>query len=236
MSTVIAAAPSARLRSVVLLTLHTGFAKALIRGRRTSPGKPAIIGLFGFAARLRGIWRAARADDPYADLWLIRLDEALRRARYKLDNDFAALDERMCVSPAIDFGTAWSDAPFHLTLKFSNPYAYQAAVLVGEFDRNVCMLLTAKHVGVVTERIAERILHDLSATLRRLFTTPQGYRCLGIDRDALRSDPTLAERAEGLMGTLPPAILAGERRPELAPGPRSDKQRAHSGKVDVQDS
>lgn len=221
---------------MVLLTVHTGFAKALIRGRRPSKRKPAIIGLLGFAARLRGIWQAARADDPYADWWLIRLDEALKLAGNKLDNELAALDERLCVSPSLDFGTAYSDAPFHLTLRFSNPYAYQAAVLVGEFDRNVCMLLTAKHVGVVNERIAERIVRGCSGALRRLFTIPQGYRCLGIDRDALRSEVALAERAGTLMGKLPAAILAGEWRPELVPVPDSARQRASAGKVNVHDS
>src|SRR5690606_38405599 len=69
--------PSAGLRGEVSLTVHTRYAKSLIGGRPASAGKPAIIGLLGFANRLRVIWRAAKQDDPYAHWWLIRLDAAL---------------------------------------------------------------------------------------------------------------------------------------------------------------
>ena len=65
------------LRGEVWLTVQSHHAQRLILGRAATLEKPAIVGLVGFADRLRVIWNAARADDPYADWWLIKIDEAL---------------------------------------------------------------------------------------------------------------------------------------------------------------
>ncbi len=65
------------LRGQVWLTIQTHQAQQLVRGRNGTPDKPAIIGLVGFADRLRVIWQAARNDDPYADWWLIKVHEAI---------------------------------------------------------------------------------------------------------------------------------------------------------------
>ena len=55
------------LQGEVWLTIQTYQAQGLIRGRRAIDGKPAIIGLIGFADRLKSLWQAIRFDDPYAD-------------------------------------------------------------------------------------------------------------------------------------------------------------------------
>ena len=81
------------LRGEVWLTVQSHHARRLILGRAATLEKPAIVGLVGFADRLRVIWNAARADDPYADWWLIKIDEALGRARSRIKREQAALDE-----------------------------------------------------------------------------------------------------------------------------------------------
>ena len=57
------------LRGQVWLTVQTRQAQRLIRGRSGNADKPAIIGLVGFADRLRVNRQAARNDNPYADWW-----------------------------------------------------------------------------------------------------------------------------------------------------------------------
>ena len=59
------------LQGEVWLTIQTYQAQSLIRGRRAVDGKPAIMGLIGFADRLKSLWQAVRFDDPYAD-WRCR--------------------------------------------------------------------------------------------------------------------------------------------------------------------
>jgi len=55
------------LRGQAWLTVQTRQAQQLIRGRNGSADQPAIIGLIGYADRLRVIWQAARDDDLYAN-------------------------------------------------------------------------------------------------------------------------------------------------------------------------
>ena len=64
------------LQSEIYLTLQTRHAQALVRGRNV-PGKPLIVGLVGFADRLRLIWTGAKQNDPYADWWLIKIEDAI---------------------------------------------------------------------------------------------------------------------------------------------------------------
>ena len=52
------------LQGEVWLNIQTYQAQSLIRGRRSAEGKPAIIGLVGFAERLKILWQAVRFDDP----------------------------------------------------------------------------------------------------------------------------------------------------------------------------
>ena len=71
------------------LTLETRQAQRMVKGRPGTADKPAIMGLIGFANRLRVIWHGARADDPYADWWLVKVHDALDVA--DLDGDELSL-------------------------------------------------------------------------------------------------------------------------------------------------
>ena len=59
-------------------------AQSLIRGRRSSEGKSAIVGLIGFADRLKSLSQSVCFDDPYADWWLIKVGEAIAASRAQL--------------------------------------------------------------------------------------------------------------------------------------------------------
>ena len=83
------------LRGQAWLTVQTRQAQRLIQGRNGSEEKPAIIGLVGFADRLRLIWHAARSDDPYADWWLIKIDEAIEQARAFIRQSQSEIDEKL---------------------------------------------------------------------------------------------------------------------------------------------
>ena len=76
------------LQGEVWLTVQTYQAQSLVRGRRRSEDKPAIIGLVGFADRLKTVWQAARQNDPYADWWLIKIEEAIVLCRLRWPPQF----------------------------------------------------------------------------------------------------------------------------------------------------
>ena len=205
------------LRGEVWLTVQSRHAQRLILGRARSTDKPAIIGLVGFADRLRVIWNAARADDPYADWWLIKIDEALERARNQIKTERAALDDCIEQRSALQIKVATTEKPYRVALDFANPYAYWGAHLIAEFDTTARTILTAKHVGLMNGALAERALHVCAGAIRSLFAVPQGYRVLRIDRDSIRAGADAAKEAADTMGELPRAVLLGEHLAALTP-------------------
>lgn len=208
------------LRGEVWLTVQSHHAQRLILGRAASVDKPAIIGLVGFADRLRVIWNAARADDPYADWWLIKIDEALERARLRIKTEQASLDNCIEQCSTLQIKVVTTSKPYRLALNFANPYAYWGAQLIAEFDTTARTILTAKHVGLMNGALAESALQGCAAAIRSLFAVPHGYRVLRIDREAIKAGSKAAKAAADLMGELPSAVLLGERAAALTPRKR----------------
>ena len=156
------------LQGEVWLTVQSHHAQRLISGRAASVDKPAIVGLLGFADRLRVIWNAARADDPYADWWLIKIDEALQRARSRIKREQAALDECIEQRSALQIKVVTTSKPYRVELNFANPYAYWGAHLIAEFDTTARTILTAKLVGLMSGDLAEKSLQGCAGAIRSL--------------------------------------------------------------------
>ena len=209
-------APGA-LRGEVWLTVESHHARRLILGRAATMDKPYIVGLVGFADRLRVIWNAARADDPYADWWLIKIDEALERARGRIKREQAVLDECIEQRSALQIKVMTSAKPYRVALNFANPYAYWGAHLIAEFDTTARTVLTAKHVGLISGDLAERSLQGCAGAIRSLFAVPLGYRVLRIDREAVKAGRKAARAAAEFMGEIPQAVLLGEQLAALTP-------------------
>lgn len=205
------------LQDEVWLTVQSRHAQRLIFGRATTLSKPSITGLMGFADRLRVIWNAARADDPYADWWLIKVDEAWERARSRIKLEQAALDNCIQQCSALQIRVATTDKPYRVALNFTNPYAYSGAQLIAEFDTTARTALTAKHVGLISGALAERTLGGCAGAIRSLFAVPQGYRVLRINREAVKAGGSAAREAADVMGELPQSVLLGKHSAVLTP-------------------
>ncbi len=205
------------LRGRVALTVQTRQAQQLIRGRNGSAQKPAIIGLVGFADRLRVIWQAARRDDPYADWWLIKIHEAIEQGGQLIRAWQTQVARRLADQPGLEVSVADSERPHRVHLQFANPYAYRGAQLLAEFDTLVRAILTAHHIGLLDNTFARTLIHSGGKTMRSTFAIAQGYRSLEIDRATLRSDEAKRDRARQAMGELPEAVLRGERLAPLFP-------------------
>ncbi|PUB78730.1 PFL_4669 family integrating conjugative element protein [Candidatus Thiodiazotropha sp. LNASS1] len=205
------------LRGQAWLTVQTRQAQQLIRGRNSSTDKPAIIGLVGFADRLRVIWQAARDDDPYADWWLIKVHQALDQARGFIGSHQEELDKQLAQMPALEVEVAQSQRPYRIRLQFANPYAYQGAQLIAAYDTLVRTVMTCRHIGLLDNEDTEGIVKLGARKVRGTFVVPQGYRLLGIDRNRLLRGSGRDPRACQLMGELPEEVLSGERRAPLVP-------------------
>lgn len=205
------------LRGQVWLTVQTSQAQQLIHGRAGTADKPAIIGLVGFADRLRVLWLAARRDDPYADWWLIKVHEAIDSNETFSRDRQVELDRHLEQMTGIEVNVAASQYPYRVQLQFANPYAYRAAQLVASYDRLVCTAMTARHIGLLDGAATAQVQQACARKLRALFMIPQGYRLLKIDREAVRMQTGRSNEARQLMGEVPAAILSGERQVPLVP-------------------
>ena len=205
------------LRAVVTLTLETRQAQRMVKGRPGTADKPAIIGLIGFANRLRVIWQGARADDPYADWWLVKIHDALDVTDQALQASLDAVQARLTGIEAISAAPGASVRPVRTPLRFSNPYAYRGAHLVAAYDRLVRGVLTAKHIGVITHDDAGRVLAFGGRRLRCAFLSPLGYRLTGITREDLSQGTARYLKAQTSMGQVPTDVLSGALRAPHAP-------------------
>ena len=205
------------LHGQVWLTIQTHQAQQLFRGRNGSPDKPTIIGLIGFANRLRVIWQAARHDDPYADWWLIKVHEAIQDAGSDIRNRQAELHRKLEQMPAMEVRVAASQRPYRVHLQFANPYAYRGAQLLAEYDRLVCTALTARHIGLLDGEACVHVHKVCARKLRAIFMMPQNYRFLKLDRASVRKGTGRSHEARQAMGEVPDDILSGERQAPVTP-------------------
>ena len=206
------------LRTEVWLTLHTRQAQLLIQGRPAARNKPTIIGLLGFADRLRLVWDGSRADDPWADWWLVKVCDAIEATRQAIGNWRRDMDNLLALQVAgMQVSLAESIRPHRTRLAFANPYAYQGAQLLSEYDELVCRALTASHIGRLDNATRHELLVGCARKLRATFMIPQGYRFTGVDRQALQKNSGRIRTACWTMGEVPEAILSGQRQAPLLP-------------------
>ena len=206
------------LHSDVVLVLMTRQAQRLVHGRRgyadDKQSVAPIIGLFKFAALVHLIWRGGMRDDPYADMWLLRVENTLRTAREELSEISGRVDQALDKMPeGVQVSLAVVPEPMRLELRFSNPYNYQGAYLLGHYDRLVRHILTAHHVGALSTQLTKRQLNAAGRCVRRAFVKATGYHFLGVTRTDLRAGNNRARVAVQQMGALPEYML--KARPRL---------------------
>ena len=212
------------LRSEVWLTLQTRHAQQVFTGRKATPEKPYILGLTRFGAILSQLQVCVDADDPYADWWLIKVEEALQQAAREVKVLCQRVEQQLSSTPGMEVKIAESLHAIRVPLKFRNPFAYSAARILADFDMLVRAVLTARHIGLMDRREAERCLVLGTRALRRAMGTALGYKYEGVKRQDLREGNVKVQRAREHMGEVPAEVVDGSRRARYAPEKRSIKQ------------
>ncbi|MFO1432454.1 MAG: TIGR03761 family integrating conjugative element protein [Candidatus Competibacteraceae bacterium] len=197
------------------LPLQTRYAQLLVLGR-SGDGHPAIIGLLRFSALLRDVHTQAAQGDPYAEWWLLKVEQALNQAYEELVAAQQRLQAQFAAAPfQVDMPT--STAPVWVPLQFSSPQAFRGAALLAEFDKVAVAILTAGHHGLVTREAERRLLSQTGHYVRRAFASIIGYRALGLTRADLEQDNDKARQARQKMGALPEAVFTGSQRAQYGP-------------------
>jgi integrating conjugative element protein (TIGR03761 family) len=205
------------LRSEVWLMLQTRHAQQVFTGRKASAEKPYIIGLTRFGAILSQLQVCVLADDPYADWWLLKVEEALEQAADEIKALRERVEEQLRQTPGMEVKIAETLQAVRVPLQFRNPYAYSAARILADFDTLVRGVLTARHIGLMDRREAERCMTLGARALRRAMGAALGYKYEGVKREDLREGNAKAQKARERMDDVPPEILDGRRRARHAP-------------------
>ncbi len=206
------------LRGQSWLTIQTREAQRLVTGRPADQDKSAIIGLTRFGVLMSQLYFAARLDDPYVDWWLIQIEETLVAGKSELNALQTEAKAWLESVDAISIEVALSAQPVKIPLQFNNPYSYRAAILIGEYDKLICTVLTGRHTGLIDRHQAERLKHLGGTAVRRCLAAPSKFpKGIVASREDMRQHSARAKQALEKYGLPPAGILSGEARGELAP-------------------
>ncbi|WP_105471807.1 PFL_4669 family integrating conjugative element protein [Escherichia coli] len=201
------------LRSAIHIQLHTHNATRLWTGRRATENGPApIIGMPRFIEILNQMRIAAEHNDPYADLWMLRMEELAQSRKLMqvmLDQAKAMFSE---LPEGIDIETCFNVQPARFPLFINAPLAYQGVYLLTDFDQLARQLLLASHIAVISHREMHNRLNNGATVIRSAFGLAQKYHGSGLTRQDFIDDTPQARAAIERLGPLPEAILSGKLR------------------------
>jgi integrating conjugative element protein (TIGR03761 family) len=206
------------LRSEMALTLHTHHASRIWHGRAPAEGRPGIIGLNGFLAIMNKLKRGAEQDDPYSDLWMLRIEEKITDTKTRLQTLREQVDQALAdVPPALSLGENLNVQPVKLPLYVNAQLGFMAVYLLADYDDVARRLILAHHTALIDRGTLERWLNDGAHALRSLFSLAQQYKYSGTQRDDFASNNAAARAAREKFGEVPQDVLEGTRRSRFAP-------------------
>lgn len=208
------------LRSSVTIELHTHLATRTWTGRQPDPAENihGIIGIPRFLNIMNVIRLDTVADNPYADLWMLRLEERLIAAREEMNTlidsmktVFSQLPQMMTVE-----GCA-SIQPARFPVFASTQLGFIAIYLLTDFDELMRNALLAQHMALIN-RIQMNDLRQKGGNLiRSILVLAQKYRRIPVTRQDIREHNARAIAAEEQVGPVPEDIFDGSRRSAYAP-------------------
>ncbi|MGV8889363.1 MAG: PFL_4669 family integrating conjugative element protein [Pseudomonas sp.] len=206
------------LRSSITLTLHTHHAARLWQGRLAREGIHAIMGMAGYISVTNLLKQASAQDDPFADWFMLQLEEKLMQAKEELQ----ALTEQVSrverdLPTQIDIGDNLNIHPVTLPLFIGSQLGFLAVYLLTDYDTLVRRVLLAHHTALIGRADMEIWIDRGAHLLRSLFGLAQRYRHVGVSRDDMTTQNARARDAIEKFGVPPQDILEGTRRWQFAP-------------------
>ncbi|QEA38616.1 TIGR03761 family integrating conjugative element protein [Pistricoccus aurantiacus] len=220
-----------QLRSRIEMTLHTYPAVLVWHGRGVESGKPQVVGLKQFLFLAGRIHQAAAKDDPYADEWLLRLENKLDETRQALHQLKQRVSTVLKTIPeGLDVSRNVSQQPFVTPVFTGGQMGWQAVMLLMEYDGIVRDVLLAHHIGLLGNKQRGSMIRDQGGhAMRSLCYAPVKFPGFsGASRDDFAANNAKARAAREKFGELPQDILEGTRRSEFAPSIRREGTEATS--------
>lgn len=217
--------------SEAMITLHTRVAYSLFAGWPQDGDKIrnkgySVDNLKRFGTTMNAICAAARNNDPFADWWLYRIERKMEKAEKLISAEKAKLDGKIECFDKAKIESGHSVTPINIQLRFANPFAYQAAYLLVDFDNLAGIALDARNVGAVDKEYSRLAIHAQTKRIRKLFLMASGWKPSRVTRDTYDPASPDTRKAEAAMGSLPQDFLDGKLRAKIAPDIRTAKDTA----------
>ncbi|MDE1491947.1 PFL_4669 family integrating conjugative element protein [Xenorhabdus bovienii] len=223
------------LKSALTIELHTHYAIRLWEGRKKEDitGRrqyPDIIGMPQVIKRAGTISVDAAADNPYADSWLIKLEQALVTASAGLQQSITTLQEILNALPAqITLSSVSSVEPLNIGVYSHSPLGYRCVWLLVGFDQLAMKTFQAFHYGFISRSERDTLLHNGSRVIRQIYGLVRSYRPLKVTRADIEEKTPAGLDAIKWLGEPDPDILSGRLRSDFSPPLRMVAQDAGRG-------
>lgn len=205
------------LRSETRMTIQTRQAQKIVVGRRRGKDIQPIIGLLDFGRRMKLLWLSAQADDPYADWYMLKIEESINEAKTVIIEKKQWLDEVLNAMDGFDVGIAHSLEPIQVSIVFQNPYGYMGAYLVFDYDALCCSVFTASHIGLIDRKMANSIMNAAGKSIRRTFDMVAKWKFTGVTRKDIQVKNPSGIRAIETYGECPEPVLNKTKRANISP-------------------
>lgn len=214
------------LRSEITFTLHTQYATRLWQGRfatRDKDGKvlqSAIIGIPMCLSLISQIQTDAANDDPYADDFLIKLEQHLMTSGEEMKNITHRLLEIYVehLPENFDIERCANISPMTYPIRINSQLGYRLLFLLGDFDTLARSVMTAAHIAIMTREEAREWLEAGAKLVRQSFGIIEHYKHSGITRrDAVENNANYAAAVKRMGYEVQPEILTGKLRANFAP-------------------
>ena len=195
------------------MQLHTQVAQRLFVGSWNRR-----FGLQQFAASMKRVCDAAQADDPYAHVLTLQVDEQIQKLYAEQQQDIIQLEDvrDQFAQRGVQIVVPENAAPWVKPLRFSTPMAYQAAFLLVDFDYLVRLSLTLKGVGDLKTVKPMALYQAMKKELLQLYALPRQWRVTGVTCADLLQRTAKGLQAEALLGVLPRVLLENFKVNQLA--------------------
>ncbi|MDE9535876.1 TIGR03761 family integrating conjugative element protein [Xenorhabdus bovienii] len=223
------------LTSSLTIELHTHYAIRLWAGRKKEDvtGRrqyPDIIGMPQVIKRAGTISEDAAADNPYADSWLMKLEQALVAASASLQQSIATLQETLNALPAqVTLSAVSSVEPLNIGVYSHSPLGYHCVWLLVGFDQLAMKTFQAFHYGFISRSERDALLHNGSRVIRQIYGLVRSYRPLKVTRADIEEKTPAGLEAIKWLGEPDPDILSGRLRSDFSPPLRTVAQDAGRG-------
>ncbi len=162
------------------------------------------------------------ADNPYADAWLVKLEQALEAASANLQQSIATLQDTLNAVPQqITLSAVSSVEPLNIGVYSHSPLGYRGVWLLVGYDQLAMKTFQAFHYGLISRAERDAFLHNGSRAIRQIYGIVRSYRSLVVTRQDIAEKTPAGLEAIKLLGEPHPDILSGKWRSVFSPPLRS---------------